>query len=243
MPKLSRANRRVISPVRIIAVALLGFGAAASPQMAMAALVTATITGTVSSGTDTTGVFIAPGSSFNNEGFTLVFNFDDSAQQISNTCGGPCATISGGTVNLSLDLPTLAADFGTAILTIGGNSYMFGGAGNTFEPANSLILYQRNYVLSPSSALFLIIDQEPGYNPGFGDGIEVGIGPALGAPPLTQVANWSSPFSDTQITTEPSAGASFSVDFKINNTFAGEAVGICPYVHLCTIALVRFSMP
>jgi hypothetical protein len=90
---------------------------------ARAADVTFTITGMVSSGSDTTGVFgFPPNASLAGKSFTLVFTFDDTkgTQTVFDTDQGlPYAS------TITTNQATGSSP-GTAVLTIGGGSFSFG---------------------------------------------------------------------------------------------------------------------
>src|ERR1700685_3383191 len=102
---------------------------ACQPSMAWADLITATITGTVLSGTDGIGVFLAPGSDLTGQNFTLTFTFDDTlgVESVTNCGNGqvvsiggvPCASSITGNPDFGTSSP------GTAVLTISGQSYSF----------------------------------------------------------------------------------------------------------------------
>src|SRR5579883_2080060 len=100
--------------------ALLAFAALACT--AQAHIITITITGTISSGDDLTGVFLSGCTQYNpcslaGQPFTLVFTFDDSlGQQFFGT-------------GISYIQATAASNPGTAVLTIHGNSFEFAAPG------------------------------------------------------------------------------------------------------------------
>ena len=73
----------------VLAAMMVAAAALCSPQAMKAADVTVTITGTVTSGTDTTGVFTTPGGDLTGYAVTLTYVFDDSIGSTSSVvCSG-----------------------------------------------------------------------------------------------------------------------------------------------------------
>ncbi len=114
--KLATAVKHAGTKRLLSAVAMAG--AAVSP--AHASIVTMTVTGTVASGVDNTGIFgFGPLSVLNGQNFTLVFTFDDTkgTQTLAENLGQPC-----GTAITS----SPASNPGTAVLQIGTGKWTFG---------------------------------------------------------------------------------------------------------------------
>ena len=111
-----------------ICFSVFAFMALGAPPVALASMIQATITGTVSAGVDgtvagSTPVFgFAPGTSLAGQAFTLTYTFDDTiGQQTSTTC---CAL---PPVTVETELAgTGASSPGTAVLQIGSGSFTFG---------------------------------------------------------------------------------------------------------------------
>ena len=111
-----------------ICFSVFAFMALGAPPVALASMIQATITGTVSAGVDgtsggSTPVFgFAPGTSLVGQAFTLTYTFDDTeGQQTATTC---CAL---PPVTVKTDIAgTGASSPGTAVLQIGGGSFTFG---------------------------------------------------------------------------------------------------------------------
>jgi len=111
-----------------IAFSVFAFMALGAPPVALASMIQATITGTVSAGVDgtvagSTPVFgFAPGTSLAGQAFTLTYTFDDTeGQQTATTC---CAL---PPLTVKTDIAgTGASSPGTAVLQIGGGSFTFG---------------------------------------------------------------------------------------------------------------------
>jgi hypothetical protein len=98
-----------------LAVMLFATGASVSLATANASITTMTITGTVASGTDSTGVFGPANANLAGESFKLTFTFDDTKGRISGCPTG--GTMIGGTETASP---------GTAVLQIGTGTWTFG---------------------------------------------------------------------------------------------------------------------
>jgi uncharacterized protein (TIGR03437 family) len=156
------------------------------PQTARAAIVTTTITGTVVSGTDSTGVFgFAPNTSLAGQSFTLVFTFDD-------TKGMPYVTdCSVGVPCLSGITSTPTSNPGTAVLQIGSGTYTFGTLPGT------LSLVERAVAPEPNIVDYAVED-------GSSDGVDVELVAAAGTV-LTTDYNWEDPLSDSQLLSSPEA--------------------------------------
>jgi hypothetical protein len=87
------------------------------------ALVTVTISGTVQTGTDTSGVFVQKPAVLSNQPFTLVYIFDDTkGKQSIGTCSD------GTEFTSSIDWQNAPSSPGTAVLSINGKSFSFGGS-------------------------------------------------------------------------------------------------------------------
>ncbi len=84
---------------------------------------TAIVKGTVTSGTDTSGIFGAPGGNLAGQSFTLTYSFDD-------TKGTQVVSTSGSTPNGSYIETSGSSNPGTAVLEIGSGQWNFGGSGS-----------------------------------------------------------------------------------------------------------------
>src|ERR1700722_17625906 len=85
------------------------------PAVVHASKVVVTVTGTVVTGTDVTGVFAGKGASLAGYSYKLVYNYDD-------TRGKPCGTTISCIENDGLNNNPVV----TAVMTINGNSYTWG---------------------------------------------------------------------------------------------------------------------
>jgi hypothetical protein len=155
---------------------MLWYMAAAGTPAARAALVVVTITGTVSTGTDGSGVFGTPNSALDGQSFTLVLALDDmQGQQYTYNCTGvPC----GSEIYIATQ-PNNA----TAVLQIGGGSYTF---------AASISADARRDV-APA-----INDASFSLNGIFGNAVGATISPAPGAA-FTTDYSWEAPFSSSAL--------------------------------------------
>ena len=177
------------------------------PKVAEAELVTVTITGTVDRGTDVTGVFLSPNTSFTGQSFTLVFTFDDSkgTETVQNCAGVPCGSGDSGTTYTDAPGALLSSlSPGTAVLTINGISFAFGTSSaltSSYSTVGRFLPFEGN----PGSVSFDIND----YYPNGGAGVFATIFPASGTPPLSTNYDWRSPFTDSQLATDaaPNNGA------------------------------------
>jgi hypothetical protein len=196
------------------------------PQVAEAALITVTVTGTVSSGNDETGVFIAPNTDLTGQSFTLVFTFDDTLGTEMDTTGCPfCSTEDTGVTPLSADgefglYPnSVGLSPGTAVLTIGGGTYAFG-----MNPASAAQSYVVRSV-SAGTPFYALFSVEDNYNNGGVDYAVVQVSSAPGAPPFGGTYDWRSAFpTDSQIT----GNGNFSVEVLINGTLHDASASLNP---------------
>jgi hypothetical protein len=169
-------------------------GAAFGPlQMADAATVTTTITGTVAAGTDVTGVFgFPPNTRLAGQSFKLVFTFDDTkgTQSISDSAGVPC----GSAIN-----NTAASNPGTATLQIGTGTWSFGTVANTTQTSFATrIAGKCGSYEGGGSAEYSVADVIGATGVGIGDNLIINIDPATGTV-LTTDYNWEDAFSNSQL--------------------------------------------
>jgi RHS repeat-associated protein len=198
-----KATSKVLAAFMVASAALL------APQIAKGQDTVAIITGTVSSGTDTTGVFGAPGS-LTGEPFTLTLPIDSSkGSQTSSTCGY-------GEYYSNISLNTSAPV--TAVLEIGssGGKFDFGGGAPVYS-------YAMRY-------------SQPCYYSVAGFGVQVNYtgalygtayvgntsGPNVWAVPwttgvLSPSADWSYPIASA------SANTAYPFPFSISITLSGSA--------------------
>ena len=133
---------RALGRIALFALIIAGIMLAA-PHAAEAQSMTATITGTVTSGTDTTGVFGAAGADLTGDPFTLTFTFNGSGTQASQTCSGVLCS--------SYDEDSDTSNPGTATLSIGGG-WDFGGGGPLPTSGNT----SKAYVVLPNAASYVV---------------------------------------------------------------------------------------
>jgi hypothetical protein len=165
-----------------------------SPSTVRAAQVIATITGTVSTGTDGSGVFGTPNSPLDGQNFTLVFTFDDTqGQQYTYNCDGvPCGSeiYIGNSPNTTM-----------AVLQIGGGSFPF--AGLPFADAKRSVAPATNYASFSLSS------------PGNSNSVGVTVYPPNGTS-LTNYS-WEAPFFASSLL--PNSTGSFEI-INTSNAFA-----------------------
>jgi hypothetical protein len=171
---------------------------------ALASQVVITVTGTVASGDDLSGVFGPPNGNLTGDTFTLVFTFDDTlGTQTTLSCGGmPYQTSITST-------PT--SNPGTATLTIGGKSFT-SGVLNASYGANSETYrsYASNSSCSANSLIYLSVGD--GYLDN-GSGINGFVEPADGTI-LTSNPNWEAPLSDSNLYANPNND--YTISFEIS---------------------------
>ena len=128
---------------------MLVLGVMGAGQFAGAALVVVTLTGTVSSGTDTTGVFGPPNSNLAGQPYIAIFTYDDTK---GTTSTGSCAD---GTPYYSILDPTSTSSPGIATLSIGGSApFPIGGGafGQTQTNFSYALMYAKTSCFSYSEA-------------------------------------------------------------------------------------------
>jgi RHS repeat-associated protein len=194
------------------------------PQAVQAAIITVTITGTVSSGNDVTGVFGPSNTDLTGQSFTLVYTFDGTlgTESITATCGSsPCgsedmgATFTGTAAPASSLSPCTAA-----VLTIGSGTYALG----MFPVVSVSSFVIRNAAPSASYADYSC---GAGYENSGYDALQLQVFAAPGSPPFGGTYDWRSPFADSQITGNGSAaivgvggsnGTRYSASANLNPT-------------------------
>ena len=178
-------NKAVFATVLATALAF------AAPAKAWAKVVTFTITGTVASGTDYSGVFgFPPGTDLTGQPYVLVYTFDDTkgTQDFSGCINGQGA---------SYIVSTSTSNPGTAVLRIGTGEWTFG----TVPPPD---VGSESYRLVTPQGQFLDLDvhdtgsDDVDYMTGY-------VYPASGTV-LTTDCNWEAPFSNSQLLYVPSLG-------------------------------------
>jgi large repetitive protein len=182
---------------------------AGMPQTSRAAIVTTTITGTVASGQDITGVFgFAPGASLAGQSFTVIFTFDDTLGTpfLMDCSGVPCA---------SGVLTSFATNPGTAVLQIGSGTFTFGSPpGATVTGTTSAV---ERFVPPAGNYVTYNIDVN-------GQAlVAVEIVPAAAGTVLTTDYNWEDPLSDSQVSSGV-AGLGFSIEISTGGS-SQEAYG------------------
>ena len=178
-----------------------------APQAAKAADVTITIQGTVTNGTDVSGVFGTPGANLTGDAFTLTYTFNDALGTPSTTlCSGvPCIT----------SLTNTTSTPNTAVLTIGTGSWTFAG-----HPISSASSEAQRYAPGSSEQYLIVSDYYniTGTSSG-SDSVAVVVKPATSTPPLSTNANWeSSLIRLSELYTSTSAGT-----FNLSYTPTGGA--------------------
>jgi hypothetical protein len=156
--------------------------------VASAATVTFTITGTMASGTDLTGVFGFPANSdLTGQSFNLVFTFDDTKglqEPIGSSpqCGSQIVTFA-------------TSNPGTAVLQIGSGTQTFGDLAG-FAPSSENDRYTQK-CQSKNNQIFLNIEDYP--HPVGGENYIGGtLYPAIGAIPAADYS-WEDSFSDSNL--------------------------------------------
>jgi hypothetical protein len=168
-------HRWQIILIRCACVILAGF-ALAFAQAAKASTVTATLTGTLTDGTDFTGMFgFAPYTDMTGQSFKLVFTFDDTKGQQSSSTG------------YTSIVSTDASNPGTAVIEINGHSFGFAqlAIGNYTSEAYRYSAAPPNYYGE------IYFDSGDGH---LGDGsyVRADVQPTVSAPVLN--ANWEAPY-------------------------------------------------
>jgi hypothetical protein len=190
---LAAAAKRV--GIRRALSAMMIAGATLGASTSGAAVVTTTVTGTVSSGKDSTGVFgFAPGSSLTGQSFKLVFTFDDTkgTQSIrEDSQGTRCGS---GITNYNTNPP--GPNPGTVVLQIGNGSWTFGTLSG-FNHASSVTRSVGNC----GDSLDYQVQDESTTGVG-GDDVFSLIVPATGAV-ITTDYNWEDALSDSQLGNQP----------------------------------------
>jgi len=171
---------------------------------AVASQVIITVTGTMSSGHDSSGVFGPTNGDLTGKNFTLVFTVDDTAG-VKNT-----ATC-GGVPYFTSITSTTSSNPATATLTIGGGSFTFGVLNASYEANSEVAWYYASApTCSADSQIYLAAGD--GYY-GNGSGLNGYVYPATGTI-LTSNSNWEAPFFDSNLYVSP-VGAG-SLQFEIS---------------------------
>jgi hypothetical protein len=169
--------------------------------VARAADVTITITGTVFSGTDQTGVFGVPkNTDLTGKPYTLTFTFDD-------TKGTEAFTSTGLYIE-----NTSASNPGTAVLQIGDGSFGFGTLG--FSPYSSQA--RVSAAGSVTNSEYSLIAGDGSYGSNWND-IQGTISPAKGTV-LTTNPSWEAAFSNSNLAVY-SPSDNYSLSFGIIETY------------------------
>jgi hypothetical protein len=205
---LSETRSAQSSCLKIAVLALFAIGGAVTPQAAHAQAITITVSGTITSGTDTTGIFVAPGTNLAGYVAKVVYTFNPAV-----------GTPESGT-DYSGIMGTTPSSPGISIVTIGGGSYTFGKQAEAASSSSSVLMY---YPTLPSSADYSVADTFPNGNGS--DYVIVLVTPATGAPPLSTTGNWESSFSDTQITGSANVGVGF---FNNDGVYSGATATFTP---------------
>ena len=189
---------------------------------ARAADVTFTITGTVSSGNDQTGVFgFPPNTDLSNKAFTLVLTFDDmkgTPYAFNTDQGLPYASI-------IVTNQTNGSSPGTAVLMIGAGSFSFGTSPLAVSSSNALRQIYLNggtnggTPLGPTGIAEWVSDNYSGWT--YADAyVSTQIAQANGqTPPMTTNSDWRSPFSYTLTDADLALGWATSFDIDLTNLF------------------------
>ncbi|MBV9746498.1 MAG: hypothetical protein JO099_22290, partial [Acidobacteriia bacterium] len=200
---------RFMRQLRLSHYQMVWFLAVSLLPMVHAAQVVATLKGTLSSGTDFTGVFgFAPNTDLTGQAFTLTFTFDDTkgTQQVTNcTPGAPQST------EILGDSAAEGASPGTAVLQIGGHSWTFG-----TPPNGNLNSFASRSVpcgtgVTTDRLQFSVSDVPPSQY--IGDNVSVILTTPIGSPPFTTDASWEAPLSTSLLPINSfSDGNSFDID-------------------------------
>ncbi len=227
------AGRRLASAsggvrAMITVLVLLLAGPLLVPDAARATLITETITGTVTSGTDTTGVFGASNGNLTGDSYILVYTADDTKgqQSVSNDLFGvpTYSTITSGSNYPTITNPT------TAVLTINtpqnpqGVSYTYGtepnGSTSSFITRNAAANYGVTSGVSENYTIPSV----------YTDTSNVSTFVGFTNPPASRNYLWSSPLSYTVGTVPTGCGpplcySSFGT-FAIRNETGNPATGV-----------------
>ena len=168
----------------VLAAMMVAAAALCSPQAMKAADVTVTITGTVTSGTDTSGIFTSPGGNLAGYAVTLTYAFDDG---LGSTYTGVCSGVPCYTTMTSSGTPQ------TATLTIGYGSYNFG----LYPTSSANAEAQREIPPSYPSYMYYTVAEYyalSGVSSGSA-GVTAQIHTATGSPPFSMDPDWESSVS------------------------------------------------
>ncbi len=217
---LVRAATRAYAKV-IVSAIVIASGAFGAPS-AYASVVTITVTGTIASGVDNTGVFgFAPLSDISGQTFNLVYTFDDTkgTQSLGDDGGQPCGTAIAYSES---------SNPGTAVLKIGSGTWTFGTLGEPFSNTsaaarligNCLVggIYNSSPDYSSGGPVFDIVDSQVADNTGLAvDSVGILLGIAGAAIPIANY-NWEDALQTTQIL--------YNSNSSFYNSSAGFAIDV-----------------
>jgi hypothetical protein len=178
---------------------------------ANASVVTMTVTGTVASGTDMTGVFGTANANLTGETFKLTYTFDDTKGTVHGCA--PNGIAIGGTGTASP---------GTAVLQIGGGTFTFGktaadAAGDS--PYSTAELCGEPSTISSQDSYSYTVEETFGTP---ATQYVTDVVSVSGAVPAVSNVSWETPLSATQVQ-QPSGD--FSILLENNSSLAGYAKG------------------
>ena len=183
-------------------------------QHAKATLITATVTGTVTSGSDATGVFGAPGS-LAGDPYTLVYTVDDSQGSGTRVVSGPVPGAAPIGSNIGA---TDTSNPVTAVLTIGGGSYSFGTLSSSAVSSNVSRTIGAN-----GNTGFNLSEIYGVANTGGAASLVTGV--SFNNPPITPNYLWSSPLNYSPAST-PANGGDFSLLHYNVNSVTGQQTNV-----------------
>ena len=171
-----------------------------APQTSFASDVDITLTGTVTSGTDTSGMFGAAGANLAGDSYTLTFTFDDTKGTQAFTSGS------------SYIQNTTTSNPGTGALQIANGSFVFGrSAGPYTSKAN--VTADGN----PNDSVYGVLAGDGGF-PG-GSSVSGSVFPTTGTQ-LTTNPNWENAFTNSSIL------STASLTVRINENTAQSATAV-----------------
>jgi hypothetical protein len=205
-----RGRRTSAARTRITCLMAIGAAVLCTPLRARGATVIATITGTVTSGKDYTGVFVALGGNLAGYSYTLVYTMNDTeGVPIYGTWPADCDN---GLQSSGLNTPVPQA-----VLTINGKSYTFG----THTPSSvSSWVYSGNATVPQTTLAFALrdfFDGSTGIGGPYGTQATEEISGSVNLDSLYSCRDWESPFNYT-LQPEDLSGSYFQFEVDLWTT-------------------------
>jgi RHS repeat-associated protein len=224
LSSMKDAGRSLVSSIKragtksVLAVVAAG-AALGAAQQSSAQNVTVTYMGTVSSGSDVSGIFGAPGTDLTGDAYTLTFTFNPSVGTVT-------------TGSTSSQIYSSATPGATAVLQIGAGSWNFGGypiARGNSEQKVTLPPAWDSEVYSGVSDTYV-----SGGGTGGGDSVSIGIISASGTPPITMNPNWAGSLSRSAQVEVNSEAGTFTIAYTVAGTPEHQASG---YLYVSSVVL------